>query len=133
MTPADRFAHLCQQFEQLAERAAKLGSFLNIEQMFLDAQLYAPEVNNALIRVAGELHLADDFIQPGTTPTDVFFEVYRRVMFSETRCPALNWTDLANALMHLERLIMAEEVEVGSRGAVVNLFGDAGRGHTRSH
>lgn len=125
MTPSERFANLCLQFENLSARAAKIGNFLNIEQMFLDAQLYAPDVNNALIRVSGELHLADDFIQPGTTPTEVFFEVYRRVMFSDQRCPALNWTDLADALMHLERLVIAGEVESGTRGDnVVSLFGE---------
>jgi len=124
MTPAERFANFCQQFENLATRAAKLGNFLNIEQMFLDAQLYSDAANRELIRVAGGLHLAEDFIQPGTTPTEVFFEVYRRVMFSETAHSGLAWTDMANALMHLERLIMAEEVEAGARGVVVNLFGD---------
>lgn len=124
MTPAERFANLCQQFENLATRAAKLGNFLNIEQLFLDAQIYSDAANRELVRAAGDLHLSEDFIQPGTTPTEVFFEVYRRVMFSETAHSDLDWADLANALMHLERLIMAEEVETGARGAVVNLFGD---------
>ena len=131
---------LPDDFRAILAQAQPCGDFLQIEQLFLDAQHFAdsgrPVVRDGLIKAASELYHPDsEFIEDGkTADTEVYFEAYRRCFYDATTAVRLGTLDICmdpeereNISAFLRDQVVSKLVEISASQPDSNVIDFAAR------